>query len=84
MSEQPAESTEPTEPTEPTESTEPTEPTATESVELDVDEEKVEAWDEVKADYQVEPGGEPVPNAMDDAGASGAKADHADTGDEEG
>jgi hypothetical protein len=78
MSEQPAESTEPAE---------PTEPTATESVELDVDEEKMEAWDEVKADYQVEPGGEPVPNAMDDAGASGAKADHADEddeGDEEG
>jgi hypothetical protein len=47
----------------------------------------MEAWDEVKADYQVEPGGEPVPNAMDDAGASGAKADHADEddeGDEEG
>jgi hypothetical protein len=62
MSEQSAESTEPTE---------PTEPTATETVELDVDEEKMEAWDEVKADYQVEPGGEPVPNAMDD-GASGA------------
>jgi hypothetical protein len=75
MSEQPAESAEPTE---------PTEPTATESIELDVDEEKMEAWDEVKADYQVEPGGEPVPNAMDEAGASGAKADHADTGDEEG
>lgn len=56
MSEQPAESVEPVEPAE-----------TTESVELDVDEEKLEAWDEVKADYQVEPGGEPVPNAMADA-----------------
>ena len=55
MSEQPAESTEPVEPVE------------SPSVELDVDEEKLEAWDEVKADYQVEPGGEPVPNAMADA-----------------
>jgi hypothetical protein len=35
-----------------------------ERVELDVDEEKVEAWDEVKADYQVEPGGHSVPNSM--------------------
>jgi hypothetical protein len=32
-----------------------------------VDREKVEAWDEVKADYQVDPGGEPVPNSMDTA-----------------
>ena len=40
------------------------------TVELEVDEEKVAAWDEVKADYQVEPDGEPVPNSMDtgDAG----------------
>ena len=37
------------------------------TVELEVDEEKVEAWDEVKGDYQVEPGGEPVPNSMDQA-----------------
>lgn len=56
MSEQPAESIEPAEPAE-----------SPESVELDVDEEKLEAWNEVKADYQVEPGGEPVPNAMADA-----------------
>ncbi|QGN56688.1 hypothetical protein [Nostocoides sp. HKS02] len=33
-------------------------------IELDVDEEKVEAWDEVKADYQVEPDGQAVPNSM--------------------
>jgi hypothetical protein len=39
-------------------------------VELDVDEEKLEAWDDVKGDYQVEPHGEPVPNSMgeDDRG----------------
>ena len=37
------------------------------TVELELDEEKVEAWDEVKADYQVEPGGAPVPNSMDQA-----------------
>ena len=37
------------------------------TVELEVDEEKVEAWDEVKGDYQVEPGGQPVPNSMDQA-----------------
>jgi len=39
-------------------------------VELDVDEEKLEAWDDVKGDYQVEPHGEPVPNTMgeDDRG----------------
>ena len=56
MSEQPAESVEPAEPAEPAE-----------SVELDVDEEKMEAWDEVKSDYQVDPDGEAVPNAMADA-----------------
>jgi hypothetical protein len=41
------------------------EPGAPESVELDVDEEKLEAWDEVKSDYQVEPDGKAVPNSMD-------------------
>jgi hypothetical protein len=45
---------------------------APDTVELEVDEEKVEAWDEVKGDYQVEPGGQPVPNSMDhgDVGTS--------------
>jgi hypothetical protein len=38
-----------------------------ETVELDVDEEKMEAWDAVKSDYQVDPGGVPVPNSMDQA-----------------
>ena len=42
-------------------------------VELDVDEEKVEAWDEVKGDYQVDPDGKPVPNSMD-VGDPGAEA----------
>ncbi len=43
-------------------------PDVPESVELDVDEEKVEAWDEVKGDYQAEPEGHPVPNSMDTQG----------------
>ena len=34
-------------------------------VELHLDEDKIEAWDEIKADYEVEPGGVPVPNSMD-------------------
>jgi hypothetical protein len=34
-------------------------------VELHLDEDKIEAWDEVKADYEVEPGGVPLPNSMD-------------------
>ena len=48
------------------------EPTTDEptTVELEIDEEKVEAWDEVKADYQVEPGGTPVPNSMDQGAVS--------------
>ena len=40
------------------------------TVELELDVEKVEAWDEVKGDYQVEPGGQPVPNSMDQADVS--------------
>ena len=44
---------------------EPTPRGARHDLELEVDEEKIEAWDEVKGDYQVEPGGEPVPNSMD-------------------
>jgi ethanolamine ammonia-lyase small subunit len=46
------------------------EPTAADSVELDVDEEKVEAWDAVKNDYQVEPEGGPTPNSMDTKGVN--------------
>ena len=43
------------------------------TVDLDLDEEKLERWDEVKSDYQVEPGGKPMPNVWD--------AGHADDGD---
>ena len=31
----------------------------------------MEAWDEVKSDYEVEPGGQPRPNVMDEAETSG-------------
>ena len=59
------------------------EPTTDEptTVELEIDEEKVEAWDEVKADYQVEPGGTPVPNSMDQAAVSLDEGDDEDDGD---
>jgi len=33
-------------------------------VTLDLDEDKLEAWDEVKSDYQVDPDGVPTPNSM--------------------
>ncbi len=46
-----------------------------ERVELDVDEEKLEAWDKVKGDYQVNPGGEPVPNSQEDRVAPGNEDD---------
>ena len=59
-----------------------TEDSAPDRVELDLDEEKVEAWDEVKSDYEVEPGGEPVPNSMDPA-AVGPADDHDDDDREE-
>ena|SRR5690349_463508 len=45
------------------------------TLELEVDEEKVAAWDEVKADYQVEPDGAPVPNSMDQATPTTADRD---------
>lgn len=35
------------------------------TVELELDQEKIEAWDEVKGDYQVEPDGQPVANSLD-------------------
>lgn len=46
-----------------------------ESVDLNVDEEKMEAWDEVKSDYEVEPGGQPTPNVMDEAETSTAESE---------
>ena len=33
-------------------------------VQLDLDEEKLDKWDEVKSDYAVEPASGPVPNSM--------------------
>jgi hypothetical protein len=42
------------------------------STDLHLDQDKVEAWDEVKSDYEVEPGGEPVPNSMDEGGTDAA------------
>ena len=51
---------------------------APESVELDVDEEKLEAWDKVKGDYQVNPGGEPVPNSQEVRVAPGDEDDDDD------
>jgi hypothetical protein len=45
-----------------------------------VDPEKLEAWNAVKADYQVEPHGQPVANSMD--GASTAESDRPSDGDE--
>jgi hypothetical protein len=46
-----------------------------ERVELHVDEEKLEAWDKVKGDYQVNPGGEPVPNSQEERVAPGDEDD---------
>ena len=46
------------------EAEEPVEQTP-ERVEVDVDQDKLDAWDEVKEDYQVDPGGVPVPNSME-------------------
>jgi hypothetical protein len=54
---------------------EPDAPEAPERVELDVDEEKLEAWDKVKGDYQVNPGGEPVPNSQEERVAPGDEDD---------
>ena len=34
-------------------------------VSLDLDEDKLEAWDDIKSDYEVNPGGQPVPNSTE-------------------
>jgi len=34
-------------------------------VDLDLDEDKLEKWDEVKSDYQIEPDGKALPNVWD-------------------
>ena len=49
------------------------------TVELEVDEEKVEAWDEVKGDYQVEPDGQPVANSLDASDLDSEDATNDDT-----
>lgn len=46
-----------------------------ERVELDVDQEKLDAWDDVKNDYEVDPDGKPVPNSMDSGRADDTAAD---------
>ena len=39
-------------------------------VTLHLDEDKLEAWDEVKSDYQVDPDGQPSPNSMETSSTS--------------
>jgi hypothetical protein len=52
-----------------------------EKVELDVDEEKMEAWDDIKADYQVDPD---ASDDSDEAAESAAGSDEGgDTGETE-
>lgn len=53
---------------------------AADSVELDIDKEKLDAWDEVKSDYQVEPDGQPSPNSMDAPMPRSVGADDDDRG----
>lgn len=53
-----------------TESTESTES----KVQLDLDEDKLEAWDEVKSDYQVDPDAEDTPPGVDDDGVDEGNA----------
>lgn len=38
-------------------------PETPEKVELHLDQDKLEAWDDIKSDYQVEPGGTSVPDS---------------------
>ena len=51
-------------------------------VKLNVDEEKLDAWDRIKSDYETEPDGQPVPNSMDQAQSDAAEADEHDETDE--
>jgi hypothetical protein len=60
---------------------EPTTGEELDTLELELDEEKIEAWDEVKGDYQVDPGGEPVPNSMDQGAPAEDDADDSDDSD---
>jgi hypothetical protein len=45
-------------------------------VDLHLDEEKLEKWDEVKSDYQIDPDGKPMPNIWDAGEAGEDEADH--------
>lgn len=53
-------------------------------VTLDLDQDKLEAWDEIKSDYQVDPDGQPVPNSTETPDPTSPTAgdgdDHAQTG----
>jgi hypothetical protein len=49
-------------------------PESSGQVDLDLDEAKLEKWDEVKSDYQIDPDGKPMPNIWD-AGESEHDAD---------
>jgi len=51
-------------------------PPEPDDVRLDLDEEKLEKWDEVKSDYQVNPDGKPMPNIWDAGDAGEGEAEH--------
>jgi hypothetical protein len=45
-------------------------------VDLDLDEEKLEKWDEVKSDYQIDPDGKPMPNIWDAGDVGEGEPEH--------
>jgi hypothetical protein len=49
---------------------------APEKVDLDVDQEKLEKWDEVKSDYQIDPDGKPMPNIWDAGDVGEGEPEH--------
>lgn len=53
-------------------------------LDLNIDQEKREAWDRIKSDYETEPGGQPVPNSMDQAQLDAAEAEEGNDEGEEG
>jgi hypothetical protein len=52
-------------------------------VDLDLDEEKLEKWDEVKSDYQIDPDGKPMPNIWDAGGGADAGSERESQSDAE-
>jgi hypothetical protein len=56
---------------------------APEKVDLDVDQEKLEKWDEVKSDYQIDPDGKPMPNIWDAGGGADAGSERESQSDAE-